>query len=79
MTIIAERRLNMMEESLNLEDVAKILKVSKRTVQREVYLGKLAAFRVGKSLRFRAESVQRYMEEQSVKPGEDIEDLEDVA
>lgn len=66
----------MIDESLNLEDVAKILKVSKRTVQREVYLGKLAAFRVGKSLRFRQEAVQRYIEEQSVKPGEDIEDID---
>lgn len=68
-----------MQESLNLEDVAKILKVSKRTVQREVSLGKLVAFRVGKSLRFRIESIERYIEEQSVKPGENIEDIDEDA
>lgn len=68
-----------MAEILNVEDVAKILRVSKRTVQREVELGRLKAFRVGRALRFKSESVEEYMSNQEVKPGEKVEDEESAA
>jgi excisionase family DNA binding protein len=58
---------------LNLEDVAKMLKVSERTVQREVTAGKLKAFKVGRSLRFRLGEVEKYIERQEVSPGETTE------
>ncbi len=63
-----------MVEILNVEDVAKLLKVSKRTVHREVEAGRLEAFKVGRSYRFTVEAVERYMREQRVKPGEKIEE-----
>ena len=62
-----------MSEILNLDEVAKLLKVSKRTVQREVEAGKLEAFKVGKSLRFRSEAVDEYTKKQIVHPGKKIE------
>lgn len=66
-----------MSEILNVDDVAKKLKVSKRTVQREVEAGKLEAFKVGKSLRFRGEAVEEYMRKQRVQPGEKADDKTD--
>ena len=60
----------MADTILNLEEVAKMLKVSERTVQREVTAGKLKAFRVGRSLRFRLKEVEKYIERQEVLPGE---------
>lgn len=68
-----------MAEILNVEDVAKILRVSKRTVQREVELGRLKAFKVGRALRFKQEAVEEYMNSQEVKPGEKVEDSESAA
>jgi excisionase family DNA binding protein len=70
-----------MNEVLNLDEVAKLLKVSKRTVQREVELGKLEAFKVGRALRFTKQAVEEYMQKQTVKPGEkrDKEDQSDDA
>lgn len=69
-----------MTEILELEEVAKLLKVSKRTVQREVEAGKLEAFRVGRALRFTREAVDEYMRKQKVKPGDRLdEEPEDEA
>lgn len=64
-----------MAESLKLRDVAKILNVSPRTVQREVFSGRLIAFKVGKALRFWPEDVEKYIEKQRVKPGEKLEEI----
>lgn len=61
-----------MAEILDLEEVAKLLKVSKRTVQREVEAGRLEAFRVGRSLRFQSEAVEEYMKRQRIAPGEKV-------
>lgn len=55
---------------LSLEEVAKMLKVSERTVQREVKAGKLKAFRVGRALRFRLDAVEAYVQEQEIAPGD---------
>ena len=69
----SEEVFNVTETILDLEEVAKMLKVSERTVQREVTAGKLRAFRVGRSLRFRLTDVEKYMERQEVSPGDSIE------
>lgn len=64
----------------NADEVAKHLRVSKRTILREVEHGKLEAFRVGKALRFKREDVEKYIDKQKVKPGESLdEDAEDAA
>jgi excisionase family DNA binding protein len=63
-----------MNEVLNLDEVAKLLKVSKRTVQREVELGKLEAFKVGRALRFTKQAVEEYMQNQKVKPGDKLDE-----
>ena len=67
----------MTDTILSLEEVAKMLKVSERTVQREVAAGKLKAFRVGRSLRFRVEAVEEYMKLQEVSPGKEAGDKKD--
>ncbi len=64
---------------LNTDEVAKILRVSKRTLLREVESGRLEAFKVGKSLRFTREAVEKYIEKQKVAPGERLESEEDAA
>jgi len=60
---------------MSLEEVAKMLKVSERTVQREVTAGKLKAFKVGRSLRFRLEEVEKYMKRQEILPSESVESI----
>ena len=69
-----------MEESkeiLNSEEVANYLRISKRTLLKEVHEGKIRAFRAGKSLRFTRVSVEEYMSNQEIKPGEELEETED--
>jgi excisionase family DNA binding protein len=61
-------------EILTTDEVAKHLRISKRTLLREVHDGKIEAFRVGKALRFTREAVAEYKEKQKVKPGETIEE-----
>lgn len=70
----------MSEEIYSLEQVAKKLQVSERTIMREIKAGKIKAFKAGRALRFTAAAVQDYIEGQAVKP-EDIEDsdVENVA
>jgi putative molybdopterin biosynthesis protein len=63
----------MGETFYSLEQVAKMLQVSERTVMREIKAGKLEAFKVGKSLRFTPEAVRTYVENQKVKPSEDLD------
>lgn len=72
----------MVDRALSLEQVAEMLQVSERTVIRQINAGKLKAFKVGKSWRFRREAVEAYMREQeeaSMGGSEENEDLEDVA
>lgn len=62
-----------MQEVMNLEEVATYLKVSERTILREIKEGKIKAFRVGgRSLRFRREDVEEYIRKQEVRP-EDVQ------
>lgn len=71
-----------MEESkeiLNSEEVANYLRISKRTLLKEVHEGRIKAFRAGKSLRFMRMSVEEYMRSQEVKPGEELDEEIDEA
>lgn len=68
---------NALPEISNANEVAKYLRVSKRTLLREVETGKLEAFRVGKSLRFYREAVKKYIKDQKVNPGERLEESEE--
>lgn len=63
-----------MNEIMNLDEVAEFLKVSERTVTREVKAGKLKAFKVGRAVKFRRDDVEAYIRNQEVQPGQDIKD-----
>jgi len=68
----------MSTEFYTLEQVAKMLQVSERTIMREIKAGKISAFKAGRALRFKPEAVQAYIENQTVKP-EDITDEDQPA
>lgn len=64
----------MPEKIYSLEELANLLQVSERTLMREIKQGKLHAFKVGRALRFTPEAVQEYINNQQVKPGDDLGD-----
>jgi excisionase family DNA binding protein len=53
--------------SVSVSQAGKSLGVCTRTVRREIDRGRLAAFRVGRSLRIRMTELRRYMERQEVR------------
>jgi excisionase family DNA binding protein len=55
----------MPEDILTIREVADYLKVTERTLYRLVQEGKLPAFKVGNSWRFRREDLDRWISEQS--------------
>lgn len=55
----------MPEDILTIREVADYLKVTERTLYRLVQEGKLPAFKVGNSWRFRREDLERWISEQS--------------
>ncbi len=55
----------MPEDILTIREVADYLKVTERTLYRLVQDGKLPAFKVGHSWRFRREDLERWISEQS--------------
>ena len=61
----------MGEEIFSLEQVAKMLDVSERTVTRQIKAGKLKGFKVGKSWRFRSEAVDDFIKGQEATAKED--------
>lgn len=71
----------MIEGIYSLEQVAKMLDVSERTVIRQIKAGKLKGFKVGKSWRFRADAVEAYIDGQEASAKEDAatEDTEPEA
>jgi len=69
-----------LKDILNSDEVASYLRISKRTLLKEVHEGKIKAFRAGKSLRFRRSFVEEYIASQEIKPGEALEeDLDEAA
>lgn len=65
-----------MDEVLTLDEVAKLLKVSKRTVQREVEQERLVGFHVGRALRFYRSSVDDYAEKQKTQTVKERDDTD---
>lgn len=61
-------------KALSLEEVAEMLQVSERTIIRQINAGKLKAFKVGKSWRFRREAVEEFMREQEAAALDDDEE-----
>ncbi|MBI4499464.1 MAG: helix-turn-helix domain-containing protein [Chloroflexi bacterium] len=59
----------MADELLSVNEVTKILKVSKATVQRWCREGKLPAAKIGKEYRIRRDDLERWYEEQLRAPG----------
>jgi len=55
----------MPEDILTIREVADYLKITERTLYRLVQEGKLPAFKVGNSWRFRREDLDRWISEQS--------------
>jgi excisionase family DNA binding protein len=55
------------DECVSLRRAGKILGVCARTVRREIHRGKLAALRVGRSVRIRMSELRRYMEQERVR------------
>ncbi len=55
----------MPEDILTIREVADYLKITERTLYRLVQEGKLPAFKVGNSWRFRREDLERWISDQS--------------
>lgn len=72
---------NMTDGILSLEQVAKMLDVSERTVTRQIRAGKLKGFKVGKSWRFRVEAVDEFilLQEASAKEDAASDDTDEAA
>lgn len=54
----------MTDQILTVKQVAEYLKVNERTVYRMATAGKLPAFKVGASWRFKQAEIERWIEEQ---------------
>jgi excisionase family DNA binding protein len=66
--------LNLMQPAVtpiavDAKEAAGMLRVSVKTIRREVSCGNLAAVRIGKYLRIRIESLQRYLLERESRVG----------
>jgi excisionase family DNA binding protein len=53
-----------MNEIYTVKEVAALLKVSERTVKREIKAGKLRVFYVGRSPRFTSDAIEEYQKNQ---------------
>jgi excisionase family DNA binding protein len=70
----------MAGEIFSLEQVAKKLNVSERTILRQIQAGKLVGFKVGRAWRFRAEALEDYIKGQEESAKEDAaSDVDEVA
>lgn len=59
----------MTEQILTVKDVADYLRVNERTVYRMAVAGRLPAFKVGGSWRFKMEELQQWIQEQHNQAG----------
>lgn len=57
-----------MNDLLTVAEVAEMLRVSTMTVYRLIRTGELPAVRVGRSYRVKQADLERYLEEQMVRP-----------
>ena len=58
----------MLQEALTIEEVAKVLKVSRETVYRLAAAGQLPGRKVGRIWRFSATAIERYLDACSAEP-----------
>ena len=58
----------MREDILTIKEVAEYLKVTERTLYRPAQEGKIPAFKVGASWRFRRSDLDTWMDEQCSRP-----------
>jgi len=63
-----------MEEILDADEVAKMLRVHPRTVMRLAGQGQLPGFKVGGQWRFRREAIEEYIRKQEQHYGEQKEE-----
>ena len=61
---------------LTTQEVAKELRITRRTVIQEIHRGKLEAIMAGNALRIPVESFKTYLEKQRVKPGQNLEETD---
>jgi excisionase family DNA binding protein len=54
------------QEILTLEEVAAMLRISRRTLYRLARAGKIPSFRIGDDWRFRKDLIKRWIAEQTV-------------
>jgi len=63
-SLMVER--TMYDEILTIKEVAEYLKLAEKTAYRLAAEGKLPGFKVGGSWRFKAEDVQKWIEDQKI-------------
>ena len=57
---------NVRDEFITVEELATVLKVSPRTIQRIIKRKQLSAIRIGRQWRFRREWVEKWLEKNTV-------------
>ncbi len=67
-------RTEVIEEILDADEVAKMLRVHPRTVMRLASQGQLPGFKVGGQWRFRREAIDEYIRKQEQRYGDQKED-----
>jgi len=67
-------RTEVIEEILDADEVAKLLRVHPRTVMRLASQGQLPGFKVGGQWRFRREAIDEYIRKQEQRYGDQKED-----
>lgn len=57
----------LVEEYLKVEDVMRILKVSRTTAYEIIHAGRLKSYKVGRLVRIKADDLERFIEGQPVQ------------
>ena len=60
--------LEMKEKLLTIDELAKYLQLSRRTIFRMLKRGELPAFKVGKHVRFRWDEVDKWLHQNRMSP-----------
>lgn len=61
-------RGNELRPMLTMEDVQKILKVSRATLERRVRRGEIPAYKIGRNVRFKAQDIEQYIQSKQIQP-----------
>lgn len=71
----------MVERLLTLAEVAELLRLSEATLYRQRYAGQAPGclgFRIGRHVRFRPSDLERFIDEQCLSTGGDVENLRGI-